>query len=446
MINEVSNEATSLEKATLETVLNDEAFVGIHFLNGEFSIKFPLGYHLDEYNQNTNERLLELEKRKDILLLINVLSHYKNEYISHKETDQKLDKKDNLFPIYAYMFVYKFYKKYGYYIPKLNIYKKSTSGKINWNRTIKSQKPIITNGNIVYLDTIRNKTFYDEKELITLINKYCVYQSYLKIGCLFSLKLVKKQQLPISNKSCIRFLKKKIQTTFNNDEINLFKNMIKILEQESNDSDNNEYYFGTTSFHTVFEAMINDYYGENRKIREEYNPKLRWYDKNGQRISKQSSTLRPDTIAFSPKNVNIPEKVFILDSKYYKGSVNLDDGNLPLSESVPKQIVYSNWAINKKNNEGKNVFNAFIMPDDLTNNNDAIYEKGIKVLYYGYVRPEWLSDEEFLDKNKPYNRIQGIKIDTKTLMKNYARRNINDYNALLSLIEKEADNLNKCNT
>lgn len=427
---------TDILKSDLEITLNDESFVGIYYHEGKFDIKFPLGYNLD-YSQLKTEKEIELQRRKDVLILINSLRHYKTNFISHKEIKDKLENALYNFPLFAYINVYLYYKTHGYYIPKETVYKKSNSGKINWNRTIKQVKPIVSNNNIIYLETIRNKINYNENELIAKINRYCVYQSFLKIGCLFTSKMVKEEKLKESKKTCIKFLTEKIRNTFKSDEINLFTNMKHILEYESNDTNNQEYYYGTTSFHTIWEAMVNDYFGENKKIRETYNPKLRWYDKDGDKITGQSSTLRPDTIVFYPRNSTKPNKIFILDSKYYKGSINLEDGNLPLSESVPKQLVYANWAIkiNKQNNNTDvEIYNAFVMPDNLS---EETSDSNVRMKYYGFVKPEWLSDEDFLDKSKTYNRIQGIKIDTKDLMKNFTMHNNDDYNKLLRIIEKE---------
>lgn len=431
---------TEIEKCNFKEVLNDIDFVGIHYLEGKFDISFPLGYRLphnipdkDNYKEYRN---YENQKRKDILTLMTVMRQFKNTYVAPNATENNIDNNEN-FPLYAYLEVYSYYKRHGYYVPRETISKKTTSGKINWHRTIKQIEPAVNNGNVVYLETIRNKINYNENELIAIINRYCVYQSFLKIGCLFSGKMVKKENLKVSKTVCKRLLNNKIKSTFDTDLRKLFINMKRILEAESNDNGTQEYFYGTTSFHSVWEAMVDSYFGENKSIKQKYNPHLRWHESKEVRISGQSSTLRPDTIAFLKQGNN--ENVFILDSKYYKGSVNLEDGNLPLAESVPKQLVYASHAINNCKNKPENVYNAFIMPNDLSGSEKATKSDKITAEYYGYVKPEWLSENDFKDKDKPYNRIQGIKIDTKDLMENYSRRNNTDFEAILELIQKEAD-------
>ena len=291
---------TLLENNEILTVQDEDSFVGIYFNNGHFDIRFPIGYKqpdeipakedIIEYKQ------YEKQKRKDILTLVKVLSANDAVLIANQEANSSIDNGNN-FPFYAYNFVYKYYKKNGYYIPKEKRYKKSDSGKINWNRTIKQINPVVSDKNIVYLETIRNKTNYNDNELIAIINRYCVYQSYLKVGCLFSSKMVKEEKLKVSIRACIKVLNRKIRETFNSDELNLFRNMKKILETENNDSTKNEYYFGTNSFHTIWEAMVNDFYGIPKFIRTKFNPTSGSTDAAGEQISGQNSTLRPDTIA-----------------------------------------------------------------------------------------------------------------------------------------------------
>ena len=55
------------EKCFSEEVIDENCFVGIHFKDGNFDIKYPLGYRISED---------EKENKKDIINLIKVLHHY----------------------------------------------------------------------------------------------------------------------------------------------------------------------------------------------------------------------------------------------------------------------------------------------------------------------------------------------------------------------------------
>ena len=126
------------ERCTSEEVLYDTSFVGVHFLDGRFEIKYPLGYRLSSKED-------EKQCRKDILNLIRVLRQYRSQDKVNRESKETFHLDTN-FPLFAYMAVYSWYLKNGYYLPREVIYKKGTNGKISWSRTIKTTKPAINKG------------------------------------------------------------------------------------------------------------------------------------------------------------------------------------------------------------------------------------------------------------------------------------------------------------
>ncbi|MBQ5646183.1 MAG: hypothetical protein IIV07_03835, partial [Treponema sp.] len=60
------------------------------------------------------------------------------------------------------------------------------------------------------MDFIVRKTNYNENELISVINRFCVYKSYEKIGCLFFKKKPKNEKIKPNNYLYISTLTKKI--------------------------------------------------------------------------------------------------------------------------------------------------------------------------------------------------------------------------------------------
>lgn len=407
----------------IEEALYDDSFVGVHFLDGKFEIKFPLGFNLPSKD---DENLYQLKTRKDTLLLMKVLNHYKTKDKVIRESFERFENNSDPFPIYAYMYIYNYFNKYGYYIPKEVTYKKSTSGKINWNRTIKQTKPIVSNNNVVYLETIRNKISYNENELIAIINRYCVYESFVKIGCLFTNKLPKKQTLKGSKKNYIKFLSAKIQQTFNDQELELFKNMKKILETESNDKSTEEYYFGTTHFNNIWEAMIDDVYGISKSDEDFQHPKIKWHLAND---DVRTLTLKPDTIM---KVANRPNAIYILDAKYYKAG-NDKNASMPGGESILKQLVYAEQFKRNPKYAGKKLLNAFILPYDKEK-----YESGI-IAHQGSTNEEWFTEnykQQHYDSDFDYIKIQAIQMDTKHLMQNHSRATQTIFDELADEIEK----------
>lgn len=405
------------EKCVSEEVPYDCSFVGVHFSDGAFEIKYPLGYRIsppDDVTQN----------RKDILNLIKVLRHYRSQDKVPRESKETLSV-DTHFPLYAYMFVFSWYVKNGYYVPKEVIYKKGANGKINWSRTVKTTKPAVSNDTVVYLDAVARTQNYNDEELVAIINRFCVYKSYEKIGCLFSSKKPRNEHIKPKDKLFVHVLNKKIDSTFNDEERELFVNMKKILQEESNRTGSKEFYFGTTSFNVIWEKMLDDVYGNNTVNHSaESHPHIYWHSME---FSKPKNlTLRPDTIMLRP---NRTDRIYILDAKYYKAGANLSDGNLPGGESVLKQIVYAQKLEggDKKSGCPHKLYNAFLLPYGMKDGE-------ARLIPLGSTTEDWYSESQMNEKT--YLRIRAIRVDTKTLLYNHNVADKNLLDELADVIER----------
>ena len=152
-------------------------FVGIKYENDNLKINFPLGF---------TKAATEEELKKDVLNLIYILSSI-NENNESFIQSEKIEKKDSvLFPIHAYLYLIKDFLSNGYYFEREVKYTKAKSGKINWTKTVKQIKPTLADDNIFYLDFITRKTEHNENELISQVHQYCVWESFSKIGWLFT--------------------------------------------------------------------------------------------------------------------------------------------------------------------------------------------------------------------------------------------------------------------
>ena len=117
---------------------------------------------------------------------------------------------------------------------------------------------------------------------------------------------------------------------------------------------------------------------------------------------------------FVPINIthsgSSPKKVNLLDAKYYKYGVIRNPGLLPKSTDINKQITYGEYIaeqdkFKKMHGENYKVYNAFIMPFD------ALKSGSEKVLRIGQATSNWKSGM------KEYEKVQGILVDVKHLMK-----------------------------
>lgn len=397
-------------KCKINSNREKDTFVGLRCDDGNISINFPMGYHISEDNK---------ELRKDILLLFKTLSvnteHRESELLGKGSCFDEVE-----FPLQSYMYLIKDFFARGYYREQEVSYKAAKTGRINWNRTIKTQKPYVQDTDIFYLDFVTRKNSIKENELITLIHEYCVYESFKQIGWLFTKVMPKKPRITKKENVFRAILKEKIFNTFNDRNRILFRHMLAIINFEGDKDSNRNYRYGTYRFEYVWEKMIDKVFGIENKA--DYFLKTAWYV-NGNRH--ENASLKPDTIMLCRNNV------YILDAKYYKYGVTGNIRDLPESASISKQTAYGEYVANdekfkKRHGSNLKVYNAFLMPFDSLNGK---YPNNPEMLKIG----EAISDSK--DGSEEYQKIQGILVDVKTLMNIGVRQEKREIEKLAELIE-----------
>lgn len=384
-----------------------DTFVGIKSENIDgkhnLSIHFPLGYKISDTEDVVRDEILEL---------VTVLQEYNDERsrISKISPDQVL--KTVRFPVQAYMTVIMEYLNNGYYQIKEEQFARGTAGQVHWPRTVllETKNAIPTENGIVYPKFRVKQHNETDKDLITEINKFCVYQSYVRLGWIYKLPLPQKPR-PVDNIELYReFLnEKKLRTNVDKDK-RLFQSMLDILNFENTTDDPEQFYFGTNNFEYIWERLIQATYGNVEK--DYYFPRTKWLLNIGR--ERENAALEPDTVMKDDKDI------YILDAKYYKYGVTRLPFDLPNSSSINKQISYGEYvtynekfAEERKN--GMEVYNAFLMPYD---SKYEIYNFKKQVDNY-YSIGEAIS--EWKDGKEKYQRVQGILVDIKWLIKNSIR-------------------------
>lgn len=403
--------STLFERCCVNTNKESDVFVGIQKVEDTYQINFPLGFHISD-----TEKLL----RKDILLLLNVLAQNTDRKESEVSAGIRGNNQESI-PIYAYLYLIKDFYERGYYKEKETFYGDDKRGKINWSRTIKNHKPIVQNNKPYYLDFTVQKNTVNENEQITLIHKYCVYESFEKFGWLFTSFLPRKPKVDLTIKMMLEIVNRKIQNTFNDRNRQLFFRMKDVLRSIGDDA-RTEFRYGTTRFEYVWEKMIDRAFGIHGK--EIYFPKTQW-DLNNGKIYKNAS-LEPDSI------MQFDDKIYVLDAKYYKYGQTGIVSHLPESTSINKQITYGEYIAETdkfmKNGEHPIVYNAFIMPFDA---NGDIFPSDGPICYIGTARSDWKKG------NKKYENIIGMLMDVKYLMKLNQRQEQSEIIRLANLIEQK---------
>jgi hypothetical protein len=407
----------SLDKACVYNAkLTGDEFVGIRIEDGIPRVYFPVGYR-----KSTDSR----EIKRDILNLISVLSMYERKDIT---IQTEHDERKNKFPIHAYIGVFTYYLNHGYFTENESTYKIAKSGKIDWSRTIKSIRPQISNESPVYLDFVVKKSRVNEEHTITQIHKYCVYESYQKIGCIFSSAKPEKPSIKFNEKLFTSVLLSKIANSFNESHLILFRQMLDIVKSLGKSNNKNSAFFGTNEFEYVWEKLIDHVYGISKDQKKEFYPNTQWFiEGNGdievdQELEK--SALRPDTIMLYPKDGK--QEVYVLDAKYYRYGAKRVPAFLPGTGSINKQFTYAEYVKTLDRYKKVNVYNAFIMPYDANLPEGTVDLRPKRI---GFATGSWKS------KNETHEKIYGILLDIKSIMHQHTRLSSKDMEKLAELIK-----------
>jgi len=402
------------EHCHIDSNEDGDRFVGVKADSTNAMIYFPLGYELPADDD---------ELRRDVKNLFMVLAAFtnKNDRVLHMDkftAPQTVD-----FPIQAYLNVINYYLDHNgsYYTETEVTYRVDSRGKTNWPRTIRTVTPMFQGKNIIYLNTVVRDNTPNANRMITLIHKYCVYESFERIGWLYTTNSPETAYAPADKNTMVAVLNDKKANTNNDVDKMLFSSMIAMLEFMDNNTIDKQFYFGTDKFEHVWEKLIDVVFGEPNKS--DYFPHGLWTERYGTRKGKPVSALEPDTIML------YNGKYYVIDAKYYRygDQPQFGVGVLPQSSDINKQITYGQFVKRERTPDGSEVYNAFLMPYNRFRN-----YFGINALMGNVAEAtgDWIPQPE------TYERIQGIVMDTRYIMKNYQGNHDRDKALLSAEIEK----------
>lgn len=413
-------------KDRIDVVTHDteEPFIGIKADGGDALVYFPLGYNLSENDEDI---------RRDILQLFSILNDFKDTdegSIPKKNYDEMVNSD---FPINAYLEIIRYYLENGYYTEVEPIYKTRERGKINWSKTIKQQKPLLSlnSDNQTYSPVYTKFTVKlstpDENKEITRIHQYCVRISFERIGWIFTSFMPPKPEGQFNDGRSLALLRSKLTNTNNDNKKRLFQSMIEMIESIDEDKPSNKFHFGIKKFAKIWEGLIEDVFGTENKT--EFYPRAHWKLLTRTNLYEPNQPLQPDSI-MHPKD---SENYFVLDAKYYQYGDSGLPKDLPQNADINKQITYAEYLeIGKKKNPD-NIYNAFLIPFNMAGEKFPSDEPIINI---GEAVSQWKTNE------KNYEKIQGILVDTRFLMNSYRSKSTNNIIKLAKAIKDALDDKN----
>lgn len=412
-------------------------FVGLNITSEVRCVTFPMGYAIDP----ADDVDITPSLRSEILLLIRKISDCEK---LQGERVCRINKNDlrHDFPIGSILFLIEdFLNRGSYYTEKEKIMGEGLPGKISWSSTIKRIKPIVSERGIAFLDFIVHKSRIKRDRLITELHKYCVRKSFELLGFLYTAAmpdqgLINEADVKKNKAYYVGFLDSKISETHLEQNAELFAHMKNVIQNFDSEDTVSSATYGTNSFHTVWESMVDSVYGTVCKTEMEryFFPNSMWVWANGDK-PKRNAPLRPDSIMIC--ETDNARRCFILDSKYYSFAAMMNNGvdeseedsqisvsahgSIPGTDSIQKQITYAEFIDNSKTPpkserlakykfDSDKIFNAFILPGKVSDGD------GLK--YIGYAEADWNTQA-----TEGYRKIHGFLLDTKTVMQKHSPAN-----------------------
>ncbi len=390
-----------------------DRFVGIKADSHGAMVCFPVGYELPK---------TESQIRADMRRLIQVLGEFtaKEDRLLAADSFGRPGKVE--FPIQAYRHVIEYYFSAGgkYYVETEQTYRRASSGKCDWGRAVRRQKPLVQSkdgvSSFIYTELEVRALKPNDRKLITQINRYCVYEAFQRLGWLYVPYLPENPGGRPDLRTSTAILQSKLAETNDDRKRELFRSMKAMLEFMDQDTADRDFFYGTEHFEYVWEKLVDRAFGEQDK--EQYFPRARWLlDYGGHR---QKAPLMPDTIMI------YGGRYYILDAKYYRYGRTGDPAHLPDVSSINKQITYGEYLEKHKNVNADSLFNAFVMPYNRAENPFGL-ETAVGNI--GEAVGDWRHNQKY------YERIQGIVIDTRYLMHHYLGKPVKEKALLAECIE-----------
>lgn len=423
--------SSQMNQIQFNNTFSGDDFVGIKYEKDNIVINLPLGYSPSQF-----EKMSDKDKKLNILMLLRSISivkgnkHFNTKFDSHIGDDKEI-------PFNSYLWIISDYLNNGIFQDIEKEYKQGiNSGKINWKRTLNSEK-YFSDGDVIFL-----KPYFETKQqindLITELNIYCINKSIDYVG--FLLNDVKKIKSTLNDdivakhhKYYINVINKELMKSFNDRKKTMLNHMKRVLNMASTTNDDAKLNYGTNSYEYVWEKMVNDTFGNGNIDISDYFPEAYWtiYIFNNEK-KKDSSKLRPDAILKD----DINNKLYIIDAKYYRFGITKKRSDLPHTDSIQKQLTYGDHIIankvNYNNVEPNNVYNAFILPYNKNDSDNKDYDLSNEIEFCGFAESDW---KEHKFKNS-YERIALILVDFEYLLKCFYKKEEVEIKNLIDNIER----------
>jgi hypothetical protein len=332
---------------TIENAYSGLDRIGL-VINEETKFILPL-FYLDNKKIAFNE-ILKSEKQK-LKLIVKAWRKYQRKKDNH--VDSKGNDESEFYSFDVAISLVEDFVNNGLYIEfeKNNVYRRD--GKIDFAKTIKKCKPLLTEQGPVYLKYISQVKKINDEEIIRNIQILALNAISKEIGWLIGFNI----QLPLEYSSATNAKKALIElnaakgTSFNTRKLMLIDLLIKYIRNtnKENSSIATNIFAGTA--HTFWESMVFKVFGNitKKEINKKFYVRHAYRSKSSKKIVRVMDPLMPDAIYKDNSNISV------IDAKYYSNN------NLPSNDDISKQFIYFLKAF-KSFGGDYNYNNWFIIP------------------------------------------------------------------------------------
>jgi len=414
-LNEVfSNDELAIRKLLDKKIIkiNDKGefsfdYVGVIIFNDKAYFSFP------KYVTRGRER-------KCIPSILKMFTQYTQREKLDKddlETFGDLDSESNYNALSTMIFILNDFVENGIYTNEKHTHEINGEGDINWSKTIEDFIPLISKGNVLYLEYFTDARMVDDENYFMKLHKYIITECVKRLvnyGLLNFLGFdaydfgVEKETLGNTENIIIR-LNNELSQQFVSKKQILLKAMISYIKNEvSTTDDNSVSFYGTRNFNIVWEKVCGYILDNEYNNYKNYIEKPLWRIKNVGEY--ESDRMKPDIICTTN------DTLAIFDAKYYKlgyGEKTIKDN--PGVQDIAKQYLYhialKKIIEKKKINFVKNIF-LFPIDDE-------------KITYIGTVSISFL-------ENITSENIQLFGVPTEQVFQLYSKGNKIDVESFLN--------------
>jgi hypothetical protein len=294
------------------------------------------------------------------------------------------------------------YCKSGIYRRSARAHEWNGQGSVNWSRTIAAGELVISNGQPLYLKRQTRKISADLSYVVASLHRYAIEESLKLYGPLLGYSGIStdheraevlRHLPPLSLIAAV--LQRELRQAYADRSIQLLRVLAAWFGDQAHSGQTSVQLYGTSHFHTVWEAACGAVLANEFEQWRAYMPKPRWISLSGE--VQEEPTLRPDIIRGIGK---ASDKVLVLaDAKYYALIMPPCLSGNPGVQDVAKQLFYERVLKQPASENGyARIVNCFLLPteeDDIARIRGKVEMDGLDA---GPVKVIYLSAHEILSR------------------------------------------------